>query len=301
MSSQSNAIQRFTYDWLIRLFELHPIDKKFFPGSPGDVQLHGFETKLAAISPLFNRIANAYVPRVYKYAGIDIQKDYNPFGDCAPIKTTCVTSYLGIQTLSSSFITREFIDKHMYFITSSLEIRDNVTLTPYELKYMLPGCYGVNLTNITLSETVKFSTIWPLLRHCTKLRFKHVKNLTYDADIIKIMKKQPPLVSIMLWQFYDLNIPGNQIVDMLECFLCYADNNSLLQFSFAERDNLNEKMEATCSEMVLWLRAREFDLSAALHDEFGFRIDVVVRKLGPKKVEVFSADVDHYGRYNSHT
>uniref|UniRef100_A0A7E4UY75 Anoctamin n=1 Tax=Panagrellus redivivus TaxID=6233 RepID=A0A7E4UY75_PANRE len=86
LNSNVSAVNRFTYDWLIRFIELHPLKmeeyfnveyrKHWVTVNHNELRPDDYLSKYVAISPMFTNLINRYMPYAFYYyaANLDIIK-----------------------------------------------------------------------------------------------------------------------------------------------------------------------------------------------------------------------------------
>uniref|UniRef100_A0A7E4VN94 FBA_2 domain-containing protein n=1 Tax=Panagrellus redivivus TaxID=6233 RepID=A0A7E4VN94_PANRE len=240
-ASNKRVIKRFTYDWLIRFAELHPFKVSDF--NSDRYLFKTYNSKYAQISALFNILLARHAPNIV-YIG---EKDWNAnfFNKrCVFERDIDLSYYVFLYNLGRSkkvtvFVSETFLlldivpgaittiknDRHVLY-GRRLDVLYNKdravnTVTPAitseELKYLVKfGRFKRSIfIDVTLTNPVTFSEIWPLVSKCRVL-FLSIKNLIYNDNIANALRKNkcPSFITLK-----KIDISDKALLEMFDFFL----------------------------------------------------------------------------------
>uniref|UniRef100_A0A7E4VM67 F-box domain-containing protein n=1 Tax=Panagrellus redivivus TaxID=6233 RepID=A0A7E4VM67_PANRE len=242
LSSNSNAIKRFTYDWLIRFAELHPVevpDYNNFMDQFLDGPYSPLCSKYAAISPVFTTLITQHMPYMFHKHLTEIVK-----GKIANVDVPLTHKYK-IYACTECHIMRPtapgmlgWLETNRVVIYSQLiatmfdDLSDHI-LTVHELKYLLkfgPRDRFFHVRGV-LTEPFKFSELWPLLQHCKETRID-LKNLIYDDNIATVLRENQVFPN-EVW-LCGLNVSDKAVLEIVDYFLALPKFPELLLFKFLQ-------------------------------------------------------------------
>uniref|UniRef100_A0A7E4WBJ5 FTH domain-containing protein n=1 Tax=Panagrellus redivivus TaxID=6233 RepID=A0A7E4WBJ5_PANRE len=260
--SSGNAIQRFTYDWLIRFAELHPIETR--KTKRLKVVHYGPQhSRLAQVSPLFTTLLNRYMPIILKpydvlYFESLPMRVRTPQGQRLTIPdkngrifviTKTVASYRSCR--AGALTTR--LSKRVYYTDVKSTFASNSSFTPYELMYLAREAVNkLQFSNCFVTEVVKFTDLWPLLRRKTTVGLD-IKNLSFEkAEMAKVLLNQPSEIHIS--DFYvHLDLSIEKVMLFIECFLFCPQFPTRLDICFEKgyQHSSLEQIAATIKERMI--------------------------------------------------
>uniref|UniRef100_A0A7E4V6F8 ORF2 n=1 Tax=Panagrellus redivivus TaxID=6233 RepID=A0A7E4V6F8_PANRE len=200
-TSPQGAIQRFTYDWLIRFCELHITKPLNFVKTDARVIVYNTHIEPDPLSmfcksnSLFAALTERYTPLVIK--GDDIWFYRNPL-TFPKGKKIVITGFVNFEGYLPGSLTN-YMRRKIYFNPDRV-VTMNSVMTPDEFTYILKQCKSfVPWSKTSLSKPVLCSELWPLLGHCTILK----------EDIVF------PIVELIL----------KQLIKHVELCFCHDDSN----------------------------------------------------------------------------
>uniref|UniRef100_A0A7E4VIE3 F-box domain-containing protein n=1 Tax=Panagrellus redivivus TaxID=6233 RepID=A0A7E4VIE3_PANRE len=298
-SSNVNAIKRFTYDWLIRFAELHPVvipvsyeDKVFYDGS--------YTSKYAAISPLFTTLVNRHMPYII-YASVALINNYKICQGSTFLstikhyepgaykkQTVFVSAWCTFAVATSGELSwfknnRISFNAEDLYIISKNDSENNAELTPDELIYLLKFSSFDNEIEISanLSEPMLFTEIWPMMAHCKTVTLR-IKNLIYDENMTTAFRESQVCPQTM--QFNWVDIPDKAILEVFDYLVSLPVRPRLFRFFLSQpkQESLGEAItkKYTCAgipEVYPWQPDGMFNQVECIEDScvyINFRLSI---------------------------
>uniref|UniRef100_A0A7E4VFA4 BTB domain-containing protein n=1 Tax=Panagrellus redivivus TaxID=6233 RepID=A0A7E4VFA4_PANRE len=245
-ASNNTVIKRFTYDWLIRFAELHPIEINDYdvpdygqvPQGPQDP----LESKYAAISPFFTTIISRYMPYIFHKADllvengvIKAEEDELPPHNKTKVYACENLEFSNLKPGTISLLKNNrisfYYSKALLMLGHFLEPNSRNTFTADEVKHVLKSCPFGEIFHAcaNFDKPTPFSEICPLLSHYKEIRMG-ISNLIYDENIANVMNQchvAPNEIDLR-----DLNISDKVILEMLGYFVSLPQCPNELTFTF---------------------------------------------------------------------
>uniref|UniRef100_A0A7E4WD18 WD_REPEATS_REGION domain-containing protein n=1 Tax=Panagrellus redivivus TaxID=6233 RepID=A0A7E4WD18_PANRE len=197
-SNTSKTLQRFTYDWLIRLIELHPIEtfyKLYENCDPGYSRYVPERSPFSKVSPLFTRLINRYMPIIIKpinskFEGNELFLSSDRFYDSEVNfklfppkldngKVVVITKGITFKKSKAGTLTK-YINKRIFCLHSDVTYCSKSSFTLAELFYLAKHATdSIYLSDCTFTEPVNFDDIWPLIKRLKAI----LSDRRYDSEV----------------------------------------------------------------------------------------------------------------------
>uniref|UniRef100_A0A7E4VNX6 F-box domain-containing protein n=1 Tax=Panagrellus redivivus TaxID=6233 RepID=A0A7E4VNX6_PANRE len=192
----STTLQRFTYDWLIRFCELHPLKRTYFECPNNNVFCTNFHqtakcyrpslSKYSKISTHFANLTEKYMPYIHANFGQHIRNDkMDPWPLPQTKKKIVLIGYILFEDFTPSTITNFYNSNRIYFSTQFIRMSKS-SIDPAELVQLVKGAHSISILDSSMTQPVLYSEIWPLLRRCHEISI-HFENLIYDDKMPDIL------------------------------------------------------------------------------------------------------------------
>uniref|UniRef100_A0A7E4VNK4 F-box domain-containing protein n=1 Tax=Panagrellus redivivus TaxID=6233 RepID=A0A7E4VNK4_PANRE len=278
--STDSALQRFTYDWLVRFAELHPMkltdikDIEKFYDIDGRIETHPLKpynpnhSKYAAISPLFTTVIGRYMPSLF-YGGLVYVKNGTIQKCSLSTVNKCnimIGSLVKFTDALPGMITW-FKNNRVFFYGESLLIMKKTVgsnITFDELKYLLKCCkFGNFNKNIelyaTLTVPLLFSELWPHLKRCEVLRL-YIDNVVYGENMAQVLRKNRSIPRDM--RLDGVDVSDNVLLEIIDYFVSLPVRPTAYEFNFRHQKPVSLG-EAIYDKYVSVGHSKEFYVAAA--------------------------------------
>uniref|UniRef100_A0A7E4VEB3 RNA_lig_T4_1 domain-containing protein n=1 Tax=Panagrellus redivivus TaxID=6233 RepID=A0A7E4VEB3_PANRE len=229
LPNSDSVIKRFTYDWLIRFFELHPV-KYDWGGHRHSItaRKEGGRLEISKyhpVSPLFERLSELYMPHVYEWRPNIVVKVKKSF-ELTPKKVIILreSGYFDGDDANP------FLKYGVYFDKNIFTIKDQY----FEHAELLSLVSHINCNWLTIKDITTDRKVY-LTEVCCF--FKNLTTLVLDADSIIVENNFPEVfakndLSLCRAHFYNLTVSEEPVVEFLKNNISKKQKSSQQNFVF---------------------------------------------------------------------